>query len=475
MAGRVRRAGSVRRRWGRLARVVSATNVVVAGGPERPIASEVVEIHGAAFPRVDRGENVGTGNAVRHEALDGRRRIRSGSGDRDIGDLHSGRAPVLGDRGNAMKRRAYYRREGGRRVMALRFRRRISQILMAAIVVGCATPAASGTGTVVIPSSAASATSESPAAASAPGSIRSTTPSSASSIEPLALSGRIVFTRAGGAFQDETIFVANADGTGERQLTPPGQTCCPRWSPDGARILIAASAADGRITTALIKPDGSAIGQVPLPSGTLNLGPGAWSPDGKRIAFDGFNDTDASMNGLYVGNTDGQGLVRLTSARAQPVDFTADGSRVIYFQSVSGFPSIGDQLEGSLFDVKTNGKDVRRLTPADQPVEFIGGEAGRLSPDGKSIVFTSGGAIWTMDADGSHQTQVFAPEDKRLPITPTWSPAGDLILFGLDPAGSLATVTDAPANELDVVGLDGTRLIPVVTSDDWKREPEWRS
>jgi Tol biopolymer transport system component len=52
------------------------------------------------------------------------------------------------------------------------------------------------------------------------------------------LTGRILFTRAGGEFGDETVFMVNADGTNERRLTEPGDACCPRLSPDGSQLML---------------------------------------------------------------------------------------------------------------------------------------------------------------------------------------------------------------------------------------------
>src|SRR5215208_1645886 len=59
--------------------------------------------------------------------------------------------------------------------------------------------------------------------------------------------------------------------SGARWARPVGMTCCPRWSPDGKHILMAASAPDGRLTTQIVDPDGSHLRTVPLPPGTLNL------------------------------------------------------------------------------------------------------------------------------------------------------------------------------------------------------------
>jgi hypothetical protein len=60
-----------------------------------------------------------------------------------------------------------------------------------------------------------------------------------------AATGHILFTRAGGMFGDETLFVANADGAGERRLVRLGSTGCPWATRDGSRIVFGANGGVG--------------------------------------------------------------------------------------------------------------------------------------------------------------------------------------------------------------------------------------
>jgi len=292
------------------------------------------------------------------------------------------------------------------------------------------------------------------------------------------LKGKIIFTRAGGKYGDETLYVANANGTNERRISGYGKTCCVAWAPDGKQILTAAMTGDNRGTTGFLKPDGTQLRTLPLPSGKLNLGcANADSRAIGRLACEGWSDEHPELCGVYTIGLDGSDLVRVTRCTQtqddRPFGFSRDGSRIFFSRANLNFPSIGDQLGASLFSVKADGTDLQRITTAKTPVERIGNPGADLSADGRELVFTSGGAIWTVETDGSHLTKLFDDRRGRLAITPTWSPDKRFILFGLDPPGSLATVDLAPPNGLYVIRADGSGLSPLITGADWKREPDW--
>jgi len=282
-----------------------------------------------------------------------------------------------------------------------------------------------------------------------------------------ALRGHIVFTRAGGQYGDETIFYANADGTSERRLTDYGVNCCPRISRDGKRILFAAPARGDRITTATVSPNGTKYKEIRLPDSTLNLGPGAWSHDGRQIAFQVWDTQNNRRDGIYIGSTDGRNLKRLTDPTIAdiPGDFSPDGKRLAFFRESSV------QSVGSAWVVTVDGTGVRRLTPPRMKV----GTTIRWSPDGTTILFASArgepeGALWTVRPDGSNVNRLFKDAEGRFAISPAWSPSGDKIMFGLDPT---ADEFAHPANELYVINADGSDLAVVVDTPDFKREPEW--
>ncbi len=68
-------------------------------------------------------------------------------------------------------------------------------------------------------------------------------------------------------------------------------------------------------------------------------------------------------------------------------------------------------------------------------------------------------------------TKVFDDAEVGVILSPTWSPDGRYVLFGLDPPGTLS-VNDPP-NSLAVIRADGSDLTRVITTPDFKVGPDW--
>jgi Tol biopolymer transport system component len=118
--------------------------------------------------------------------------------------------------------------------------------------------------------------------------------------------GRIAFASGrvnvqGNSYFD--IYVMNADGSGRRRLTRVSADYdSPAWSPDGRRIAFEHG---GDIY--VLNPDGG--GQRRLTRNPSYNDSPTWSPDGRRIAF---SSTRSGNGDVYVMNADGSGQRRLT-------------------------------------------------------------------------------------------------------------------------------------------------------------------
>jgi Tol biopolymer transport system component len=210
---------------------------------------------------------------------------------------------------------------------------------------------------------------------------------------------------------------------------------------------------DGRIGTAILLPDGTVERELHIPDPTLNLPCTVWSPDDKRLACEGFNDTKPSQNGLYtVRAADGGDLVRVTTAPAGMHDFPGsyhpDGRRLIV-QRTTG------EGDAPLMLVDAKGGEPRRLTR----LAYAGGG---FSPAGDRVLASGGRKLVFLDLDGRVVNSIQEPG--WVLFGAVWSPDGKWIAYSRTRPGVFAAdiyvsrvdgsdvwqVTTTPANEINV-------------------------
>jgi len=285
------------------------------------------------------------------------------------------------------------------------------------------------------------------------------------------LHGKIAFIREGGKYSEVTVFTAAANGTHVRRLSDFGES--PRFSPDGTKVMMAGPTSDGqRVTAGIVHSDGSHLQRIPLRDPTLNLGVGAWAPDGKQMALEGWDDSDPDRNGVYiVGVPDGKGLTRLTKNPDHdvPMDFSPDGSQIVFLRAEPDT----DPITGSLYVVNVNGTGLHRITPPGLDV----GATARWAPNGKEIVFAGSpteprGSIRVVQPDGTGLKKVFEDPKGGTAAAPTWSPDGHKIMFALIKASALNKAGLQP-DKLCVIDEDGKGFAVVLDSPDFKNLPDW--
>ena len=152
------------------------------------------------------------------------------------------------------------------------------------------------------------------------------------------------------------IDVMNADGS-RQQLLARGSA--PAWSPDG-RTIAFRSARDGKGDlygngdVYVVNADGSGLRR--LTRNPVAVGSPVWSPNGRRIFFEGGGD-------IYVMNADGSGQRTLTRNAAPSRDaadsphVSPDGRRVVFVSERTG--------SSQIYVMNADGSGPRRLTHTD--------------------------------------------------------------------------------------------------------------
>jgi Tol biopolymer transport system component len=209
------------------------------------------------------------------------------------------------------------------------------------------------------------------------------------------------------------IFVANADGSGVNRLTnDPAVDTTPSFSPDGEKIAFA-SDRTGDYEIYVMNADGSGVAD--LTNNPANDSAPAWSPNGKRIAF---NSSRGEKTKLFVMNADGSEVTQLVNDLdwANSSAWSSDGSKIVCESS-----------EGVCV-MNADGSAVRCLT---ESVQFNSHPT--WSPDGKRIAFAYNhpdlriGQIYVVNADGSGAA--ILTNDEFNSRYPAWSPDGQQIIF----------------------------------------------
>jgi hypothetical protein len=150
----------------------------------------------------------------------------------------------------------------------------------------------------------------------------------------------------------------HADGSNLREVLRPSTNFSdygsPAWSPDGRRIAFNAYSGEPkyRNDVFVVNIDGTGLSRAfqPPPAGPdPETWSPAWSPTGDQLAADAF-----TWNGIYVGPVGG------TPRRIEPTglrpSWSPDGSRIVFARQ----PELSSRTE--IYSMRTDGTDITRLT-----------------------------------------------------------------------------------------------------------------
>lgn len=291
------------------------------------------------------------------------------------------------------------------------------------------------------------------------------------------------------------LFTANPDGTRLRQITRPKRFIAdvePDWSPDGRLVVFqridvngcgpgcetdeidAVSNNGSQLTRLAYDPLGKGCIRHGQPAGGVCRAVPAWSPDGKRLAFQCQvqpSSHDPGYSRICVMNADGSNIHELPQEPAAGLSDSApswspDGTEIAFGRGVR------DQQ--AVFVITAGGGNARQLTPwalrAGQP---------DWSPDGKRLIFysnrdgptTVSANLYTIGADGTGLKQLTHARGGRVQyLSASFSPDGKWIAFSRTPgvgAGGNADVY--------VMRTDGTGARNVTRSAIWDSGVDWGS
>ena len=225
---------------------------------------------------------------------------------------------------------------------------------------------------------------------------------------------RIAYHTFGANFQNNSIWVVNADGSGIMKITDDSfDSQWPSWSPDGTYLAFTNTyEGESKCRISVVKPDGSSLKTIT--SGPFDLFP-VWTPDGSIAFIRKVGTCHDSTGDVFLIQPDGSGLKQITnSGHISGVGFSPDGKWIAYHDTkkkqILVYPLDDSQPPTSIFDLPFFADYI-------QPT---------WSPDGKTIAIassnmwtSSGSKLYLVNADGSGSIEV--PIDRGV-FDPAWKP-----------------------------------------------------
>lgn len=248
------------------------------------------------------------------------------------------------------------------------------------------------------------------------------------------------------------VFTMRADGTDVQKVTDSsGFSQTPAWSPDGSLIAfsyVKPSEYPESVGIYVIRPDGTGLRRVTsLPSTSVFQESPEFSPDGRQLVFTEYGDPATRKNtcrgnpveeisALFVVNLDGTGRHQITpwGARNGNADWSPDGRRIVYEGGV-------DPCRKGAYAVvvvDADGKHLKRLTNDSRvtgngnpkPGQFEGSFDPTWSPDGTKILFSHDAltptgefttGLQTINPDGTGQQYI--ADTRGIEHTADWGTA----------------------------------------------------
>ena len=282
--------------------------------------------------------------------------------------------------------------------------------------------------------------------------------------------GAIAFERFG------DVYLAYPGETGAQKVTGDGVQANPAVSPDGTRI-----AYEYRYGIWVSNADGTGQRQVSAASPSTaftDSGP-AWSPGGEEIVFSRYSSGDRDIWSVRLDGTGQKDLTNTPGYSEMDPTWSPAGDEISYTRVGCEPPSGGMSC---VFKMKTDGTGQVNLTPENslsgcpnQPGYFHRGASAEpsFSPDGSKIAFrgtvtcphTSGTDIWVMGSDGGGKINL-TDDNGTGDNHPAFSPDGTKIAFN-------SSRPNGDPESVYLIGASGGEVSRLASSSGFDNDPDW--